>query len=205
MNEEKKAVYCVQCGSENPAEAKFCSNCGAKLEKPAAEQPTVEQTAVEQPTEAQPVAGQPTEPVYEKVEAEVVSEGNKIPAQEEIDIHYEEEGTYSQTYQTPEPKYYSAASAESNQTQGGNIGFAIASMVCGIVSLLCCCLSLFSLVLGIAAVVLGVIAINGKYEGKGMAIAGIVTGGIGICIWLLFMVIGGAGIFTDFIDELSYY
>lgn len=185
MNEEKNTVYCVQCGSENPAEAKFCSSCGAKLEKPAAE---------------------PASPTYEKVEAEVVSEGNKPPVQEEIDIHYEaEEGTYSQTYQTPEPKYYSASSVEPSQTSGGNIGFAIASMVCGILSLLCCCLSLFSLILGIAAIVLGVISINGKYEGKGMAIAGIVTGGIGICIWLLCMVIGGAGMFTEMIDEISRY
>ena len=90
-------------------------------------------------------------------------------------------------------------------SSNGNIGFAIASMVCGILSLICCCFSLFSLVLGVAAVVLGIVCLSGKYEGKGMAIAGIVTGGIGIFIWVIFILIGGSGMFMDLINELAYY
>ncbi len=39
MNEDKKTIYCIQCGSENPETAKFCSNCGAKIEQPAKPQP----------------------------------------------------------------------------------------------------------------------------------------------------------------------
>ena len=59
--------------------------------------------------------------------------------------------------------------------------------------------------LGIAAVVLGIVCLSGKYEGKGMAIAGIVTGGIGISVWVIFMLIGGSGLFPDLIEELAYY
>ncbi|MDE6202725.1 MAG: zinc-ribbon domain-containing protein, partial [Lachnospiraceae bacterium] len=31
MSEEKKTIYCTQCGSENDVNSKFCSNCGSKL------------------------------------------------------------------------------------------------------------------------------------------------------------------------------
>ena len=61
------------------------------------------------------------------------------------------------------------------------------------------------MLLGIAAVVLGIVCLSGKYEGKGMAIAGIVTGGIGISVWVIFMLIGGSGLFLDLIEELAYY
>ncbi|MBO5055278.1 MAG: DUF4190 domain-containing protein [Lachnospiraceae bacterium] len=200
MSEENSVVYCSQCGSVNPDTFKFCSNCGAKLEQAQDESSSFEK-------EEQPVfsGGEPVTPVYEKVEAEVVSEG-KVPVQEEININYgAEEGAYSSgDFNTQTPRYYSAPdSSNTGMSQtNGNIGFAIASMVCGILSIVCCCLSTFSLVLGIAAVVLGIISLNGKYDGKGMAVAGIITGGIGIAIWIIFIIIGGAGLFTGMVDEL---
>lgn len=157
MNEEGKKIFCTQCGSENGEEAKFCSNCGAKLEKPAKDAEI---------------------PAYERVEGEAVSEEifNDTP---EIQIQYE-----------PERK--------------GNIGFAIASMICGILSLLCCCLSFVGLILSIAAIVLGIISLNGKYDGRGMAIAGIITGGLGALIFALTMLVGGVtGVFGDMAAELT--
>ena len=142
------------------------------------------------------------------MEAEIVNEEKK-PVQDEIQINYgADEGTYSSGgYESSQSRYYSSNNAsEANDTSSnGNIGFAIASMVCGILSLICCCFSLFSLVLGVAAVVLGIVCLSGKYEGKGMAIAGIVTGGIGIFIWVIFILIGGSGMFMDLINELAYY
>ncbi|MGN0376925.1 MAG: DUF4190 domain-containing protein [Suilimivivens sp.] len=202
MSEENGLIYCSQCGSSNPSTFKFCSNCGAKLEQP--------QNSV---FDQQP---QNTAPVYERAEAEIVSEGEIPLTQDELNINYdaEESGDYSSgsyasgNYSASSPQYYSASNGNnSNVTAGsnGNSGFAIASMVCGIISLICCCLSWFSLVLGIAAVVLGVIALKHKYDGKGMAIAGIVTGGIGIFIWLIVMLVAGSGFFTSLVEELSYY
>jgi len=59
-------------------------------------------------------------------------------------------------------------------------GFAIASMILGIVSIVLFCLWFISIPCGILAIIFGVISI--KSTGKGMAIAGIITGGIGLLI-----------------------
>lgn len=201
MSEENNVIYCGQCGARNPDTFKFCSNCGAKLEKAKEDVPAYGKD--------DPVfSAEQAAPVYEKVEAEIVNEEKK-PVQDEIQINYgADEGTYSSGgYESSQSRYYSSnnASEVNYASSNGNIGFAIASMVCGILSLICCCFSLFSLVLGVAAVVLGIVCLSGKYEGKGMAIAGIVTGGIGIFIWVIFILIGGSGMFMDLINELAYY
>jgi hypothetical protein len=80
---------------------------------------------------------------------------------------------------------------------GGNKqqGFAIGSLVCGILSIVCC-MGLFT---GIPAVILGVIAMNkekaepANYGGKGMAMAGTITGGIGILLSLVWIVVNIIG------------
>ncbi|MBR6487254.1 MAG: DUF4190 domain-containing protein, partial [Lachnospiraceae bacterium] len=71
---------------------------------------------------------------------------------------------------------------------GGNIGFAIASMVCGCLSILCCFGTCVSWVLSIVAIVLGIITITKKYDGRGFAIAGIVTAGVGIILSIIMTV-----------------
>ena len=201
MSEENNVIYCGQCGSRNPDHFKFCSNCGAKLEKAKAD--TTECGKDDPVFSAEQAA-----PVYEKVEAEIVNEEKK-PVQDEIQINYgADEGTYSSGgYESSQSRYYSSnnASEVNYASSNGNIGFAIASMVCGILSLICCCFSLFSLVLGVAAVVLGIVCLSGKYEGKGMAIAGIITGGIGIFIWVIFILIGGSGMLMELMNEIAYY
>ena len=201
MSEENNVIYCGQCGSRNPDNFKFCSNCGAKLEKAKAD--TTECGKDDPVFSAEQAA-----PVYEKVEAEIVNEEKK-PVQDEIQINYgADEGTYSSGgYESSQSRYYSSnnASEVNYASSNGNIGFAIASMVCGILSLICCCFSLFSLVLGVAAVVLGIVCLSGKYEGKGMAIAGIITGGLGIFIWVIFILIGGSGMLMELMNEIAYY
>lgn len=149
MSEEIKKI-CTYCGSENSAQAKFCSNCGASL----------------QVTEEIQIDYGPAEEAYES------------------DVQYE-------TYNGSSTQYYSAPIVEEVRQKiedSGNIGVAIASMVCGIISIPCCCLWLFSVILAIAAIALGMIVISQKYAGKGMAIAGIVTGGVGFLLamfWVL--------------------
>lgn len=186
MSEEKK-VFCTQCGNAAEAGTKFCSNCGAKMEET--------------------VVNEPVQPVYEKVEAEVVSEGASQPMQGEININYDSTASENKesAYATPEPQYYTNTQQEDKKTNG-NIGFSIASLVCGILSLLCCCFTVLSLILGIAAIALGVVVICCKYDGKGMAIAGIVTGGIGLVIVVILFIIGSStDVVSDLMDELSYY
>lgn len=44
------AMYCSECGKQNPEGAKFCAFCGAKLTAPTAPQPEPKQPAPTQPT-----------------------------------------------------------------------------------------------------------------------------------------------------------
>ena len=76
---------------------------------------------------------------------------------------------------------------------GGNMVYSILSLICGIVSILCCCSFIFSLIVGIAAVVFGIITLKNGYDGIGMAIAGIITGGIAVVIILGGMMLWGIG------------
>lgn len=71
--------------------------------------------------------------------------------------------------------------------QSGNV-FGLISMIAGIVSIVLCCLYA-SVWAGLPAVILGVIGLNkakeGKATNKGMAIAGIATGAVGLLIFIL--------------------
>lgn len=82
---------------------------------------------------------------------------------------------------------YDSAPAES-----GSKVFGIISLVCGILGLLCSCCGWFGILLGVAAVVLGILSINKQEDAKGMAIAGIVCGGIGLLIAIIILIAGSA-------------
>ena len=70
-------------------------------------------------------------------------------------------------------------------------GFAIASLVLGIVAFFACwCGPIF----GIAALIFGAVANNGmkkskNFEGKGMAMAGMIMGIIAAVLWTIFIII----------------
>ncbi len=87
---------------------------------------------------------------------------------------------------TPQPTYdaYNTEPQYPVQNPQDGKGFAIASLVLGIVSFFC-----FAFIAGTLGIVFGVVAKNKGYKG-GMATAGIVCGAIGIVLWIL-MMIGG--------------
>lgn len=66
-------------------------------------------------------------------------------------------------------------------------GVAVAALICGILSIFFCWVPLVDLGVSIAAVVCGIITLTKKYDGKGMAIAGLITGVIGLLLSLYFM------------------
>ena len=70
---------------------------------------------------------------------------------------------------------------------------SIVSMVLGIVSLLggCCC-GLLGLPCSIAAIVTGIIAKVKNKPGAGFAIAGIITGAVGIIVAIVSVILGNA-------------
>lgn len=77
----------------------------------------------------------------------------------------------------------------SNSTieQQDGMGLGIAAMVLGILSLVFAWLPFLGLILAALAFIFGLVAI--KKPGRGMAIAGIVTGSVGILLGLLWLVV----------------
>lgn len=71
-------------------------------------------------------------------------------------------------------------------------GMAIAGLVLGILSMVCCCIWYVSAILAILALVFSIITVVKNKPGKGMAIAGIVCGAIGL-IMAIVVVIGVIG------------
>ena len=68
--------------------------------------------------------------------------------------------------------------------QGNGSGFAIAALVLGIVAFLFGWLGAFNILTAILALVFGIIALN-KHQSKGMAITGLVLGGLGLLASLI--------------------
>jgi hypothetical protein len=87
----------------------------------------------------------------------------------------------------PRPDYVSST---------GNNQLAVWSLVCGCVGLVCCQpASIAGLVMGIVA--LGQLKSNPQQEGRGMAIAGIVLGCLGLVTLVLMIALGTFGAILD--------
>ena len=91
--------------------------------------------------------------------------------------------TGNYTYSTPNQSYQYGGQNPYEQPQKGG-GAAIAALVCGILGLVtCCCSPIINLPLSIAALICGILGL--KSQNRGMAIAGIVMGSIGIVLGIL--------------------
>lgn len=215
MSEERK-VFCTECGAENNGNFKFCSSCGSKLEiaepvaetiveeSPMVETPIMDALAAEAAASEAAYSGETTpyssEVPYGSTAYTAEASAYETPASEEIQINYSQDsGSFSGNTYDSQPQYYTA---EPVAEKKGMIGFAIASLICGILSVICCCLGCFSLVLAIAAVALGIVTIACKYDGKGMAITGIVLGGVGIILFIVTIIIGSSDGYTEMMEEL---
>lgn len=71
---------------------------------------------------------------------------------------------------------------------GGGPGLAIASMVLGIVSVTICCGGWIGLIAAILAIILGGVALKKQTKGRGMGIAGVACGIVGVVFYLLWSV-----------------
>lgn len=102
------------------------------------------------------------------------------------------------------------------QKKNEKIAFAVISLILGILSILCCCwIGVLDFIIAIPAIVLAIITLTKKYAGKGMAIAGLICGAVGIVmtiIYLIFFLTSGASagaedILNEFIDGYNsgYY
>lgn len=105
--------------------------------------------------------------------------------------YYSQQAGYQSQYNQPVGNAYQQKQYASYEQPSGK-GFAIASLVLGIVSVCTCCGGLLPSVLGL---IFGIISKSKQSENNGMAIAGIILSSIGIVISLIFiamMIIGGA-------------
>lgn len=163
-------MICKNCGDEIKEGVKFCPSCGNKVEPATENNESPAKAAEPSPDEG---------PAVETLKAEDV---------EEIKPEHSFTGSAGET-----TTHYESAADNMTDQGNGLKGLSIASMICGIVAIVCCCLGWFSLIVAIAAVVLGIISIVKDAEGKGMAIAGIITGGIGLILALIMVIAGAAG------------
>ena len=99
------------------------------------------------------------------------------------------QSTYESTYDSA-PEYDSTYTQPGSES--GSKVFGIISLVCGILALLCSCCGWFGIILAVAAIVLGILSMNKQEDARGMAIAGIVCGGVGLLIGIVVIIIGGA-------------
>lgn len=85
------------------------------------------------------------------------------------------------------------------------IGFAIASLVLGILSIICCCFGL-GWITAIPGVILGIVTIAKKYAGKGCAIAGIICSALAIVLSIVMLIwtMAAGSSLMDYIEDYSY-
>lgn len=100
--------------------------------------------------------------------------------------------------------YYNGEPQESRKGEGQ--GFGIASMVCGILAvIMACCMTYLGVTLGIVAIVLGIVQIV-KNQKRGMAIAGIICGAIGLIASVAMILFAtyliSTGVYDEMINEI---
>ena len=168
-------MNCPKCQSPNADDALFCSNCGAPIEQPAA------------PVNDLPVYGADTAPAQPQQPA--ANPYSSMP------VYGAGQNPYAQT---PQPNQtYGAAPNYSNYTPAGYYGApkpgeqskdwaAITALVCGILSIPCCLAYGAGVLVAIAAVVFGIIGI--KSTKKGMAIAGLICGVVGLLFGIIMII-----------------
>lgn len=101
--------------------------------------------------------------------------------------------------------YYNAEPQGPQKGEGQGLG--IAAMVCGILAIVTiCCVPYGPIILGIIAIILGIVQIV-KNQKKGMAIAGIVCGGLGLVAYIAIIIFGvylfTSGVYQEIIEEFD--
>ncbi len=84
-------------------------------------------------------------------------------------------------------------------------GMAIAAMILGIVAIVLCLIWYISIPCGILAIIFGAMAL--KSTNRGMALSGVITGGIGILLTIIIiavLVMSVISIYNDAVDSTYY-
>jgi len=79
----------------------------------------------------------------------------------------------------------------------GGKGLAITSLITGIAAIALCCYWFIAIPAGVAAVITGILAMQ-RGQSKGMAIAGLITGGLGVLLGLVLAILTFTGGLDDY-------
>lgn len=155
-------MYCPVCGTLNEDGVPFCGGCGAKM---MAQQPIYQQPAYQQPIYQQPVYQQPPyrQPPYQPIYQQPAYQQPVYPPQ----------------WQPMQPF---------PQTSVPGKGMGLAGMILGIASIMFCMAWVLSGICAVLAIVFSALAQSkARKAGRnnGMAIAGLICGGIGLALTVL--------------------
>lgn len=159
-------MYCKVCGKKLPDDAVRCDECGTPVDG------------------AEGYTGRNGADAHESAGGYA---GGTDNSGNDNGCYYQDnrdrQTSYSQYYNGEEPVY--------ERQSGARKGFAIASMVLGIIGLVgsCCSmmtLGILSLLLGVVGLIFGILGL--KSQGKGMAIAGIVMACLNLVIGVLLLI-----------------
>lgn len=62
---------------------------------------------------------------------------------------------------------------------------AVTSMILGILSIVSCCVPVLPLVLAVSAIIMGIASMTNSEGSRGMAITGVICGGVGVIMGLV--------------------
>lgn len=150
-------------------------------------------------TEAQPTVQQPQTPAYDPAVYPPPPQPQGYPQQA-----YPQQG-YPAPASPQSPQGYPAPAVPQPPQPKG---LAVSAMIVGIVSLVLCATIFMGIAGGIVAVVLGIVALK-KAQSKGMAVTGIITGGIamlaaiGMLVASLAFLGAASDISSDAFDEME--
>lgn len=135
----------------------------------------------------------------------------------QTDSSSQEPNPYYDNNQQPPPNSYYTNNAYQQNTYGpgdswqqpppvkGASGMSIASLVLGIASVFLSCIPVFPFLVGVVGVILGIVSLVKKNNGKGMAIAGIICGSIGIVFSVFITLVFAIASTKSFLEDIYYY
>ena len=170
-------MFCQNCGSLLPENAKVCPECGTPVSTEAAGGAAPESYVASQPQpvpQPQPAPQpQPTpQPVYQQPQ----------PAYQQPQPQ--------PTYQQPQPAYRQpqpGPAYQAGQPQLRSIGLAITALIMSIASIVCCCVPYIQIPLAIVGLILGILGIRSRL--KAMAIISVIISSLSLVFGIIMLII----------------
>lgn len=171
-------MFCNKCGNSVNEGDVFCSKCGNSLKDINNEKISIDDEDFK---------------VYDVYTYNDTTPKEKIITGESFYSQQDNDNQYY-NYQDNNNNYNYQDNNVNSQKE--TVGFAITSMVLGILSILLSCSYIYGSILSILALIFGIIHLKNKKSGHGMAIAGVTTGAISILIKIILFILIFIGVIS---------